>query len=83
MADQSVRELLNAIAEQCPGHTITVESFPGRKDRYVARAITTAARPYLLVTADLDELRTELCGPPRTTALPRRVPGTAWTPPRP
>lgn len=80
MADQSVHELLSARAGQCPGYTITIESFPGRKDRYVTRAITASARPYLIVTADLDELRTELCGPARVPALPRRVPGTSWTP---
>jgi hypothetical protein len=71
------RRQLDAIAAQCPGHTITVETYPGREDRYVARAIIASARPYLLITTDLDELSTELGGQgehSRATPLPR-LPG--------
>ena len=65
---------LNALAAHCPGHTITVETYPGREDRYVAQAVTGSARPYLVITTDLSELLTELCGPgehPWLTRLPR------------
>jgi hypothetical protein len=62
LARRRARKQLDAIAAQCPGHTITVETYPGREDRYVARAVTASARPYLLITTDLDELSTEVCG---------------------
>jgi hypothetical protein len=85
LARRRARKRLDIIAAQCPGHKITVEMYPGREDRYVARALTRSARPYLLVTTDLDELSAELRGPaghPGVTPLPRRTPGTSWTPPR-
>lgn len=84
LARHRAQQQLNAIAAQCPGHNITVEIYPGRQDRYVAQAITTTARPYLLITPDLSELSAELCGTGerlQVTRLPRRVPGTSWTPP--
>jgi hypothetical protein len=84
LARRRVRQQLDTLAAQCPGHKITVETYPGREDRYVAQAITASARPYLLITTDLDELSTELCGPgehPQFTPLPRRAPGTSWIPP--
>jgi hypothetical protein len=85
LARRRARQQLDAIATQCPGHTITVETYPGRQDRYVAHAVTTSARPYLLITTDLNELSAGLCGPgehPQTAPLPRRAPGTSWAPPR-
>ena len=84
LARRRARQQLDAIAAQCPGHTITVETYPGRKDRYVAHAVTASARPYLLITADLNELSTELIGPgehAQATPLPHRVPGTSWSSP--
>ena len=75
LARHRARRQLDAIAAQCPGHTITVETYPGREDRYVARAVTASARPYLLITTDLDELATELGGRGEhspATPLPRR-----------
>ena len=77
LARHRARKQLDAIAAQCPGHTITVETYPGREDRYVARAVTASARPYLLITTDLEELAAELCGPGErspATPLPRRAP---------
>jgi hypothetical protein len=84
LAKRRARRQLDVIAAHCPGHKITIEIYPGRKDRYVAQAVTTSARPYLLITTDLSELSAELCGPgehPWLTSLPRRTPGTSWTPP--
>jgi D-tyrosyl-tRNA(Tyr) deacylase len=80
LARRRARKQLDALAAHCPGHQITVETYPGREDRYVARAVTGSARPCLLITTDLSELCTELCGPgehPWLTPLPRgngRVP---------
>jgi hypothetical protein len=85
LAECRARRQLDFIAARCPGHTITVETHPGRQDRYVAHAVTAPARPYPLITTDLDELSTELCGRsehPQVTPLPRSAPGTSWTPPR-
>jgi hypothetical protein len=62
LARRKARQQLDAIAAQCPGHRITVETYPGRKDRYVAQAVTASARPYLLITSDLKELFNELGG---------------------
>lgn len=84
LARLRARHQVDAIAAHCPGHKITVETYPGRKDRYVAQAVTASARPYLLITTDLSEMCTELCGAgehPWLTPLPRRTPGTSWTPP--
>ncbi len=74
LARRRAQKQLNALAAHCPGHTITVETYPGREDRYVAQAVTGSARPYLVITTDLSELLTELCGPgehPWLTPLPR------------
>ena len=74
LARRRARKQLDALGAHCPGHQITVETYPGREDRYVARTITGSARPYLLITSDLSELCTELCGPgqhPWLTPLPR------------
>jgi D-tyrosyl-tRNA(Tyr) deacylase len=84
LARRRARKQLDALAAHCPGHQITVETYPGREDRYVARAMTGSARPYLLITTDLSELCAELCGPgrrPWLTALPQRTPGVSWRPP--
>ena len=83
LARRRARKQLDALAAHCPGHMITVETYPGREDRYVARAVTGSARPYLLITTDLSELCTELCGPgqhPWLTPLPRRRGGVARRP---
>ena len=63
LARRRARQQLDTIAAQCPGHRITVEIYPGRKDRYVAHAVTASAQPYLLITPDLNELLNELGGP--------------------
>ncbi|HUY50676.1 MAG TPA: hypothetical protein VMV92_34045 [Streptosporangiaceae bacterium] len=80
LARRATRRQLDAIAAQCPGHQITVEIYPGRKDRYVAQAVTASAKPYLLITTDLNELSAELSGPGEhpgvVPPLPRRTPGT-------
>jgi D-tyrosyl-tRNA(Tyr) deacylase len=83
LARRRAREQLEALAAHCPGHKLTVETYPGREDRYVAQAVTGSARPYLLITTDLSELCTELCGPgqhPWLTALPRRRGGVPRQP---
>lgn len=82
LSQRRVAEQLAALATQAPGHAITVEAgIPGRAPRFVAKATTRDARPYLMITTDLDELRRELTSPPAPMPLPRRVPGTSWTPP--
>jgi hypothetical protein len=84
LARRRARQQLDAIEALCPDYKITVEIYPGRKDRYVAQAVTASARPYLLITSDLNELSTELCGPgehSEVNRLPRRAPGTSWPPP--
>jgi hypothetical protein len=45
LARRRTRQQLNAIAAQCPGHKITVETYPDRKDRYVAQAVIASAKP--------------------------------------
>lgn len=81
-AQRRIRDQIAALTEQAPGHAITVEDgIPGRAPRFVAKATTSDARPYLVITTDPDELRRELTGPPTPVPLPRRVPGTSWTPP--
>ena len=66
IAQQRIRQQLAEVAEMAPGHQITVESWPGRGDRYVAKASVANARPYLLITDDLNELYLELARPPRS-----------------
>jgi hypothetical protein len=81
LTQRRIREQLAALTAQAPGHAISVEGgIPGRAPRFVAKATTGDARPYLVITTDLDELRRELTGPPAPPPLPRRVPGTSWTP---
>jgi hypothetical protein len=60
LAQRQILAQIAALAAQAPGHRLTVETVPGRGERFVARAITPAARPYLIITDDLDELYTEL-----------------------
>jgi hypothetical protein len=82
LAQRRIRDQLATLTAQAPGHAITVEAgIPGRAARFVAKATTSDAHPYLMITADLDELQRELTGPPEPVPLPRRVPGTSWTPP--
>jgi hypothetical protein len=55
---------LDALAAQHPDHHIWTETLPGLSLRYVAqRKPGTSARPYLIVTPDLHELRTALPAP--------------------
>jgi hypothetical protein len=58
-------QALAKIAELAPDHRITIENYPGRGQRFVAKATAPAATPYLLITADLSELQTALAIPPR------------------
>jgi hypothetical protein len=82
LAERRIRQQMAALTAQAPGHAISVEAgIPGRAPRFVAKAMTSDTRPYLVITTDLDELRRELTGPPAPVPLPRRVPGTSWTPP--
>ena len=63
-----IRQQLAEIAQIAPRHEISVESYPGRRDRYVAKAIMLGATPYLLMTDDPNELYIELAstrGPAR------------------
>lgn len=78
LAQRRIREQIAALTAQTPGHVITVDDgIPGRAPRFVAKATSSDARPYLVVTTDLDELRRELTGPPAPVPLPRRIPGTS------
>jgi hypothetical protein len=79
---QRIRRQLAEIAQIAPRHEITVESYPGRRDRYVAKAITPGATPYLLITDDPNELYIELASPPGVRAR-KAVPGSASTRPDP
>jgi hypothetical protein len=63
-AARRVREQLAAIAAQAPGYLITTEYYPGRRERFVAKAISPVMHPHLVMTDDLDELLIELPGPP-------------------
>ena len=46
LAEWRLQKQLAALADQCPDHTISTESYPGRGRRFVARARPgTAARP--------------------------------------
>jgi hypothetical protein len=63
-ARSAQRRMLDQVAARAPGHRLTVEAWPGRRDRFVARAITPTARPYLVVTDDLNELSSALDLPP-------------------
>ena len=51
LAEWRLQKQLAALADQCPDHTISTESYPGRGRRFVARARPgTAARPWLILT---------------------------------
>jgi hypothetical protein len=65
-----LREQVAALAAQAPGHRLTIETLPGRGERFVARATAPTARPWLVVTDDLDELCTELAIPAATSRDP-------------
>ena len=61
LAERRLQKQLAALADQNPDHLISTESYPGRGHRFVARARPgTAARPWLVLTPDLDELRAAL-----------------------
>ena len=61
LSERRLQKQLVALAGQCPDHLISTESYPGRGRRFVARARPgTAARPWLVLTPDLDELRAAL-----------------------
>jgi hypothetical protein len=64
VADQQRSSLqLAAIAAQAPGYLITTEHYPGRRERFVAKAISPVVHPHLVMTDDLDELFVGLLGP--------------------
>ncbi len=58
-----------------PGHQLSVETWPGRGDRFVAQAVTPAARPYLVVTDDFAELSAELSCPAAAGTSPAAAAG--------
>jgi hypothetical protein len=61
LVERRLQKQLAALADQCPDHLISTESYPGRGRRFVARARPgTSARPWLVLTPDLDELRAAL-----------------------
>jgi hypothetical protein len=65
LAEQRARRELAEIAEQCPDHLLGTECYPGRARRYLARAKPgTTANPWLVMTADIGELRAALIPPP-------------------
>ena len=74
LARDRLLEQVAVLAARVPGHRLTVETWPGRGDRIVAQAIRPAARPYLVVTDDLDELSAELAGPPAAGISPPTAP---------
>jgi hypothetical protein len=64
LAERRARKQLAALAQQYPDHMISTESYPGRGLRFTARAKPgTGARPWLVLTPDLDELRAALPAP--------------------
>lgn len=84
IARSHIQQQLAKIAAIAPGHEITVETYPGRRDRYVAKAIAPTAAPYLLMTDDANELYIELASPPHTgqmIALPSGQPYAPGTRP--
>jgi hypothetical protein len=65
LAGRRLERQLAAPADQCPDHTIRTERYPGRGLRFVAQARPgSAARPWLVLTPDLDELRAVLAASP-------------------
>jgi hypothetical protein len=60
-AEQRGRRELAILAGQCPDHLTGTECYPGRARRYIARAKPgTTATPWLVITADISELRAAL-----------------------
>ena len=48
LSERRLQKQLAALADQCPDHLISTESYPGRGRRFVARARPgTSARPWL------------------------------------
>jgi hypothetical protein len=65
LAEQRARRELAEIAEQCPNHLLGTERYPGRARRYLARVKPgTTGSPWLVMTADIGELRAALIPPP-------------------
>lgn len=65
LAEQRARRELAELAQQCPDHLLGTECYPGRERRYLARAKPgTTASPWLVMTADIGELRAALIPPP-------------------
>jgi hypothetical protein len=64
-----VGEQLAAIAAQAPGYLITTEYYPGRRERFIAKAISPVVHPHLVMTDDLDELFIELLGPAESARI--------------
>jgi hypothetical protein len=60
LAQGQILDQVAALAAQAPGHRLTVETIPGRGERFVARAVAPGAQPYLVITDDLTELCAEL-----------------------
>lgn len=75
LARARLLEQASALATRVPGHRLSVETWPGRGDRFVAQAITPAARPYLVVTDDFAELSAELSCPAAAGASPAAAAG--------
>jgi hypothetical protein len=66
LAEQRAHRELATLAGQCPDHLLGMECYPGRARRYIARAKPgTTATPWLVMTADISELRAALILPPR------------------
>ena len=64
LAERRARKQLATLAQEYPDHVISTETYPGRGLRFAARARPgTGARPWLVLTRDLDELRAALPGP--------------------
>jgi hypothetical protein len=68
-AARRVPAQLAAIAAQAPGYLITMERHPGRRERFVAKAVSPMVHPHLVMTDDLDELLIELLGPPGSARI--------------
>ena len=65
LAEQRAQRELAEIVERCPDHLLGTECYPGRALRYLARAKPgTTARPWLVMTADIGELRAALIPSP-------------------
>ena len=47
LSERRLQKQLAALADQCPDHLISTESYPGRGSRFVARARPGTGRPPL------------------------------------